>query len=124
MTAMRGRALCGALTACDDRCGLCHFSAEMAGELGPFPGYKKNAEHMLRVMRNHRNAALCAMDGYEKLDVKPLPLDACELPGSKPGRLARNSWDTSVGSGAEARLSQRANDRNCAHGHDWAGHGL
>jgi ribonucleoside-diphosphate reductase alpha chain len=29
-------------------------SAEMAGELGPFPGYKKNADHMLRVMRNHR----------------------------------------------------------------------
>jgi ribonucleoside-diphosphate reductase alpha chain len=29
----------------------------MAGELGPFPGYKKNAENMLRVIRNHRRAA-------------------------------------------------------------------
>ena len=32
-------------------------SAEMAKELGPFPGYKKNAQHMLRVIRNHRRAA-------------------------------------------------------------------
>ena len=32
-------------------------SAEMAKELGPFPGYKKNREHMLRVIRNHRRAA-------------------------------------------------------------------
>ena len=32
-------------------------SAEMAGELGTFPGYKKNAAHMLRVIRNHRRAA-------------------------------------------------------------------
>ncbi len=32
-------------------------SAEMAGELGAFPGYAKNAAHMLRVIRNHRNAA-------------------------------------------------------------------
>ena len=29
----------------------------MARELGPFPGYKKNASHMLRVIRNHRRAA-------------------------------------------------------------------
>ncbi|MBM3539571.1 MAG: adenosylcobalamin-dependent ribonucleoside-diphosphate reductase, partial [Alphaproteobacteria bacterium] len=32
-------------------------SAEMAEELGPFPGYGPNAGHMLRVMRNHRRAA-------------------------------------------------------------------
>ena len=32
-------------------------SAEMAGELGPFPGYRPNREHMLRVIRNHRRAA-------------------------------------------------------------------
>jgi ribonucleoside-diphosphate reductase alpha chain len=48
-----GRAICGALTAI--MTGVSYAtSAEMAGELGPFPGYKKNAEHMLRVMRNHR----------------------------------------------------------------------
>ena len=33
-------------------------SAEMAGELGAFAGYQKNADHMLRVIRNHRRAAM------------------------------------------------------------------
>jgi len=32
-------------------------SAEMAGELGAFPGYAENREAMLRVVRNHRRAA-------------------------------------------------------------------
>ena len=32
-------------------------SAEMAGELGAFPGFAKNREAMLRVIRNHRRAA-------------------------------------------------------------------
>ena len=32
-------------------------SAEMAKELGPFPGYAPNAGDMLRVIRNHRRAA-------------------------------------------------------------------
>jgi ribonucleoside-diphosphate reductase alpha chain len=32
-------------------------SAEMASQQGPFPGFKKNREHMLRVIRNHRRAA-------------------------------------------------------------------
>src|ERR1700730_12625831 len=42
-----GRALCGALTAI--MTGVAYAtSAEMAGELGTFPGYKKNAQHMLR----------------------------------------------------------------------------
>ena len=33
-------------------------SAEMAAELGPFPGFEKNREPMLRVMRNHRRAGV------------------------------------------------------------------
>ena len=40
---------------CDDGCVLC-TSAEMAGELGAFAGTEEPS-HMLRVMRNHRNAA-------------------------------------------------------------------
>src|SRR5712671_1053031 len=45
-------------------------SAEMASQQGPFPGFKKNREHMLRVMRNHRLAAYDA-DEYEGLSLKP-----------------------------------------------------
>ena len=32
-------------------------SAELAGELGPFPEYAANKDAMLRVIRNHRRAA-------------------------------------------------------------------
>ena len=32
-------------------------SAEMAGELGAFPGFDDNRDAMLRVIRNHRRAA-------------------------------------------------------------------
>ena len=42
-------------------------SAEMAGELGAFPGFAKNRDAMLRVIRNHRRAAYGAAEGYEAL---------------------------------------------------------
>ena len=54
-------------------------SAEMAKELGPFPGYKKNREHMLRVMKNHRRAAYGAAVGYEGLRTIPVALDETDL---------------------------------------------
>ena len=50
-------------------------SAEMAKELGPFPGFAKNRDHMLRVMRNHRRAAYGAAVGYEAVRIAPVPLD-------------------------------------------------
>ena len=51
-----GRAIAGAITAV--MTGISYkTSAEMAGELGPFADYKRNAKAMLRVIRNHRNAA-------------------------------------------------------------------
>ncbi|MGL5117394.1 MAG: vitamin B12-dependent ribonucleotide reductase, partial [Beijerinckiaceae bacterium] len=50
-----GRAIAGSLTAI--MTGVSYeTSAEMAKELGPFPGYKANAASMLRVIRNHRRA--------------------------------------------------------------------
>ena len=54
-------------------------SAEMAGELGAFPGYERNHEHMLRVIRNHRRAAVAASD-YEGLTIKPLPINQESAP--------------------------------------------
>lgn len=51
-------------------------SAEMASELGSFPGYDRNRDHMLRVMRNHRRAAYnVESTDYEGLTVKPLAID-------------------------------------------------
>ena len=52
----KGRALAGAITA--PMTGTAYaMSAQMAKELGPFPGFGPNREAMLQVMRNHRRAA-------------------------------------------------------------------
>ena len=93
-----GRAICGALTAI--MTGTAYAtSAEMAGELGPFPGYQRNAEHMLRVMRNHRNAAYGNSDSYEGLATAPVPLDHDNCPDGKLLNLAHNVWDEAVNLG-------------------------
>jgi len=71
-------------------------SAQMAAEVGPFPRYKENSEHMLRVMRNHRRAAYnVAASEYEDVSVVPVGIDQSLCP---PYLLsaARASWDTAV----------------------------
>jgi ribonucleoside-diphosphate reductase alpha chain len=69
-----GRAICAALTAI--MTGRSYAaSAEMAAQLGPFPGFAENREHMLRVMRNHRRAARGESGGYEQLRTNPVPID-------------------------------------------------
>ncbi|MBL6779031.1 MAG: vitamin B12-dependent ribonucleotide reductase [Rhodobacteraceae bacterium] len=93
-----GRALCGALTAI--MTGVSYAtSAEMAGELGPFPGYAKNKAHMLRVIRNHRNAAAGNAEGYEGLAIKPVPLDYANCPDQDLVMLAQSSWDEALALG-------------------------
>ncbi|MCB4454090.1 vitamin B12-dependent ribonucleotide reductase [Leisingera sp. McT4-56] len=90
-----GRALCGALTAL--MTGVAYAtSAEIASELGAFPGYAKNADHMLRVIRNHRNAAKGNADGYEALSVKPVPLDIASCPDALLTDLAASAWDEAL----------------------------
>ncbi len=90
-----GRALCGALTAIMTGTSYA-TSAKMAKELGPFPGYQKNANHMLRVMRNHRNAAYAETEGYEGLEVKPVPLDHGNCPDQDLIKLSTAAWDEAV----------------------------
>ncbi len=90
-----GRALCGALTAI--MTGVAYAtSAEMAGELGAFAGYERNADHMLRVIRNHRNAAYGETDGYGGLAVTPVPLDHDSCPDQGLVELAMASWDEAL----------------------------
>jgi ribonucleoside-diphosphate reductase alpha chain len=89
------RALCGALTAI--MTGISYAtSAEMAGELGPFPRYGANAGHMLRVIRNHRNAAYGKAVGYEEVNVAPVPLDHANIPVQGLGELAKSAWDEAL----------------------------
>jgi len=93
-----GRALCGALTAV--MTGVAYAtSAEMAGELGAFPGHAKNADHMLRVMRNHRRAAYSETEGYELMNVNPVALDHVNCPDQRLVELAKASWDEALNLG-------------------------
>src|SRR6478736_2941405 len=87
-----GRAICAALTAI--MTGVSYAtSAEMASILGAFPGYQKNREHMLRVMRNHRRAAYGERTGYEKVATHPVPLDNASCPDQTLIAHAKAAWD-------------------------------
>ena len=95
-----GRAICGALSAI--MTGVAYAtSAEMAGELGTFPGYEPNAADMLRVIRNHRRAAYGHKDGYEKLAIAPVPLDAASCPDDRLIVAAKRAWDNAIALGQE-----------------------
>jgi ribonucleoside-diphosphate reductase alpha chain len=95
-----GRAIAGSLTAI--MTGIAYAtSAEMAGELGAFPDYDRNASNMLRVMRNHRRAAYGERDGYEKLSVHPVPLVAADLKQAALVTHARAAWDRAIELGEE-----------------------
>ena len=98
-------AICGATTA------IMHgeayaTSAEIARDLGPFPGYARNREAMLRVMRNHRRAAYNAAPAvYEGLTIKPLGIDPSHCPGVLVAGGARD-----VGPGRHARRDATATE--------------
>jgi len=90
-----GRAICGAISA--TMTGTAYAtSAEMAGELGAFPGYQDNAGAMLRVIRNHRRAAHGQAEGYENLNVTPVPLDHASLKDPQLSAAAKEAWDRAL----------------------------
>lgn len=96
---LKALAICGALTAImtGEAYGT---SAEMAAELSPFPGYAKNREAMLRVIRNHRRASYnAAPEEYEGLTMTPIGIQPEHCP---PELLmaARRAWDRALELGA------------------------
>ena len=96
----RAYAICGALTAI--MCGESYAtSAEMAAILGPYPDYERNAEHMLKVMRNHRRAAYDApAEEYEGLSIAPQGINAKKCPQDLL-TAARDVWDKVIREGEE-----------------------
>ncbi len=88
-------AICGAITAI--MTGVSYrTSAEMARELGPFPGYEKNRDAMLRVIRNHRRAAYNVdKSDYEQLTVTPVAISPRHCPDYLL-KAARRSWDEAL----------------------------
>jgi ribonucleoside-diphosphate reductase alpha chain len=99
------RAIGGALTAI--MTGVSYAtSAQMAKELGAFPGYKKNREPMLRVIRNHRRAAYGEKTGYEKVATPPVRLDHAAIAATGPNyamlaQHAKRAWDAALALGEE-----------------------
>ncbi len=56
-------------------------SAELSSELGPFPEYEKNKEHMLRVIRNHRRASYnVPAEEFENLSIIPKGINPKHCP--------------------------------------------
>jgi ribonucleoside-diphosphate reductase alpha chain len=101
----QGRAFCAAVTAI--LTGESYAtSAEMASQLGAFPGYAENKSHMLRVIRNHRRAAYDAgKPEFESLEIKPVGIDAKQfsatdsLINTQLLTTARDCWDRALSLG-------------------------
>ena len=93
-------AICGAVTAV--MCGEAYAtSAEMARDLGPFPGFQRNQAAMLRVMRNHRRAAYRGPAAeYEGLSIAPHGIDPAHCPAPLL-QAARETWDRAVALGEQ-----------------------
>ncbi|WP_060602953.1 vitamin B12-dependent ribonucleotide reductase [Aureimonas altamirensis] len=90
-----GRAICAAITAI--MTGQSYkTSAEMAGVLGAFPDYERNADGMLRVIRNHTRAAQGIANGYEGLSTDPVPLDHASLKDRKLSSRAKAVWNEAL----------------------------
>jgi ribonucleoside-diphosphate reductase alpha chain len=106
----KARAVCAALTAI--LTGESYAtSAEMARELGAFPGFDENASDMLRIMRNHRRAAYDvtanaqsgrSLGQYEMLDIRPVGVDESQFDVADPLaskhllNAARECWDRAL----------------------------
>ncbi|HXP94694.1 MAG TPA: adenosylcobalamin-dependent ribonucleoside-diphosphate reductase, partial [Candidatus Binatia bacterium] len=98
---------CGAITALMTGAAY-RTSAEMAQQLGTFPAYQRNRDHMLAVMQNHRRAAYQAPDDqYEGIAVRPTT-HAPTLFTQETWELARSMWDQAlvVGESAGYRNAQ------------------
>ncbi|MCF8480281.1 MAG: vitamin B12-dependent ribonucleotide reductase [Rhodospirillum sp.] len=92
---VEGRALCGAISAI--MTGTAYAtSAEMAEQMGAFPGYAENAKPMLRVIRNHRRAAQGRAKGYEGLSIAPVPLDIDNCPQEDLIEASQRAWDKAL----------------------------
>ncbi len=89
------RALAGAITAV--MTGISYAtSAEMAAEFGTFPGYDRNRDGMLRVIRNHTRAAHGDVNGYEDLATPPVALDRANCPDKALVHAAARAWDQAL----------------------------
>ena len=94
------RGLTGAITAL--MTGVAYAtSAEMAEQLGAFPRYAENRDSMLKVIRNHRRAAMGEQNGYEGLSIEPVALKGGDCSDKPLLGAARDAWDQALEMGTE-----------------------
>jgi ribonucleoside-diphosphate reductase alpha chain len=80
-----------------------YVSSLMAQKLGPFEKYKLNAEHMLRVIRNHGRVAGAREDEYESLSYQPIEVDHDLLKGlgfEAISETLKQVWNSAYESGS------------------------
>jgi len=77
-------------------------SAQMAQKVGAFPRFKYNRDSMLRVLRNHRRAAVGKVIGgeFEGLVSPPSSLGENPCPWIELGERANQAWDEAYELGA------------------------
>ena len=104
-----GRAVCACLTSI--LTGRAYRqSAMMAKEHGAFPGYESDKDSMLRVIRNHRRAAMGVSresSEYENLRIRPVPIDHALINDGRVNirnapdllRHATGAWDDALSLG-------------------------
>ncbi len=120
---MKDFAICGALTA------IMHMSAyatsaEMAKEIGTFPGYKQNKKHMLRVIRNHKRAAYnVPSEEYENLKIYPVGINPKHCP-SDLLKLAREDADRALELGEQYGFQECSSNCHCSNRYNRTGNGL
>ena len=96
-----GRAIAGAISSLMTGAAY-RASAEIAADVGAFNGFDANRDAMLRVLRNHRRAALGTDEGgaFEGLNVEPVILDADAAPWADLAARAKTVWNEAYELGA------------------------
>ena len=97
---VEGRSLCAAISAL--MTGVSYStSAMIAKEVGSFSEYKNNSSDMMKVIKNHRQAAYGERNGYDNLSVLPVPLIKDECNDNNLLNSARLAWDDALKLGAK-----------------------
>ena len=81
-----------------------YVSSLMAKKLGPFEKYDLNAEHMLRVIRNHSRVAGSLTDDYENLSYQPLTVDhdaLADMGLTEVSHALKEVWEQALSSGSK-----------------------
>ncbi|HZJ83465.1 MAG TPA: vitamin B12-dependent ribonucleotide reductase [Clostridia bacterium] len=81
-----------------------YVSSLMAQKLSPFEKYEHNAEHMLRVIRNHSRVAGARDDDYEGISYSPMEVDhnlLGEIGLSDIASSLKEVWQLAYDSGSE-----------------------